>query len=205
MIYLCRAGIQPSSLTNDSPPKGGERRTSPKAKAPTVKAGSHECVPLRRISSAFAAEQERRRSISTLLDWTSSGTAMLGSADASFARRMRKRWPWLSLVSNLSCLRACGAVLLLESDCRSQRLPVLAEPAHPCKRRPLAHDRARPPRANDRPHPRRARFAHAVATRDARYATDPSAMVDEARRILSRESARRRRRRSGSRHSGSTA
>jgi hypothetical protein len=48
-------------------------------------------------------------------------------------------------------------------------------------------------------------FAHAVATRDARYATDPSAMVDEARRILSRESARRRRRRSGSRHSGSTA
>ena len=43
-------------------------------------------------------------------------------------------------------------------DCRSRRLPVLAEPARSSKRRPLAHDRARPRRANDRPHPRRARF-----------------------------------------------
>src|ERR1022692_2739674 len=56
------------------PQREGKRRTSPKAKAPTVKAGSHECVPLRRISSAFAAEQERRRSIATLLDWTRRAT-----------------------------------------------------------------------------------------------------------------------------------
>jgi hypothetical protein len=53
---------------------------------------------------------------------------------------------------------SAAPILPLEGDCRTRRLPVLAEPVRSSKRQPLAHDRARPRRANDRPHLRRARF-----------------------------------------------